>query len=306
MPRLVPGPDRVRVAAAQYPIDAPESFGAWRDKQARWIADGAATGAALLVLPEYGLMEIAAPLGAGVAGDITASLDAVADQRSGIDAVHADLARRHNVHLLAASGPLHHADGRKVNAARLFAPSGAMGTAEKHIMTPFERNWGISAGGRPTVFETALGRIGVAICYDSEFPLLVRAQTEAGADLVLIPSCTERLSGYTRVRTAALARALESQVATVVSPTIGEAPWSPVVDRNRGAAGIFVPAEHGISDTGLLAEGELDTPQWVVADIDFAALRALRAKGEMRNAADWPLQPGAAPLAGHAAVVALV
>ncbi len=301
----MPGPDRIRVAAAQYPIDATPDFAAWRDKQARWIGEGAATGAALLVLPEYGLMELAAAAAPAVTGDVAASLAAVADLRTRADAAHAELARRHRVHLLAASGPAHRGDGRLVNAAHFFAPSGAMGCAEKHIMTPFERTWGISSGARPAVFDTGLGRIGVAICYDSEFPLLVRAQTEAGADLILIPSCTERLSGAHRIRSAALARALESQVATVVSPTIGEAPWSPVVDRNRGAAGIYVPAEHGLSDTGVLAEGGLDTPRWVVADIDFAALRALRAKGEMRNAEDWALQPGAVPLAQHAEVVML-
>ena len=50
-------------------------------------------------------------------------------------------------------------------------------------MTPFERDWGISAGGPVRVFDTALGLIGIAICYDSEFPLLVRAMAEAGAEL---------------------------------------------------------------------------------------------------------------------------
>ena len=44
--------DRLVVASAQYPIEAPASFGAWQDKQARWVEDGAATGAELLVLPE--------------------------------------------------------------------------------------------------------------------------------------------------------------------------------------------------------------------------------------------------------------
>ncbi len=297
------GPDRIRVAAAQYPIDGPTTLIEWGDKQARWIGEGAATGAALLVLPEYGLMEIAATFGLQVAGDLQASLAAVADALPEADAIYADLARRYRVHLLAASGPMRKGRGRFVNAARLFAPSGAVGVAEKCIMTPFEQTWGVTPGARPTVFETAVGRIGVAICYDSEFPILVRAQTEAGADLVLIPSCTERVSGFHRVRTAALARALESQIATVMSPTIGDAPWSPAVDRNRGAAGVFVPAEHGVSDTGVLAEGVLDRPQWVVADVDLAALRAVRANGEMRNARDWSRQPGAAPLGSLAKVV---
>jgi predicted amidohydrolase len=92
-----------------------------------------------------------------------------------------------------------------------------------------------------------LGPIGVAICYDSEFPLLVRAQAEAGAEVILIPSCTESLSGHHRVRPAAQARALESQIATIVSPTVGDALWSPAVDRNVGAGGVFVPADPALS-----------------------------------------------------------
>ena len=85
--------------------------------------------------------------------------------------------------------------------------------------------------------------IGMNICYDSEFPLLARAMAEAGAELLLVPSCTERVSGYHRVRTGARARALENQIAAMVSPTVGDALWSPAVDRNTGAAGIYVPSE---------------------------------------------------------------
>ena len=166
-------------------------------------------------------------------------------------------------------------------------------------MTPFEVDWGITAGRSLRVFDTALGTIGIAICYDSEFPLLVRAMAEAGADLILVPSCTEFMSGYQRVRTAAMARALENGCVTVQSPTIGEARWSPAVDYNSGIAGIFVPSERALSETGVLAEGTADRTQWVVATADLARLREIRRTGEMRNTHDWSLQPGASPLASR-------
>jgi predicted amidohydrolase len=294
---------RVRIAAAQYPPEAFLSLGAYRDKLARWVAEAAGSGAQLLVFPEYGAMEYAAAAGASVAKDLNASLAAVSDALPEMDAAHVELARRHGVHILAASGPSARAAGRYVNAARLIAPSGRVGVQEKLILTPFERNWGIAAGTGLKVFETALGRISVAICYDSEFPLIVRAQAEAGADIVLIPSCTERVSGYHRVRTAALARALENTCITVLSPTVGDAPWSPAIDRNAGAAGILAPADRNLSDTGVLAEGALNRPQWVYADVDLERLHAVRACGEMRNRADWSLQAGAAPLAHRVEVV---
>jgi predicted amidohydrolase len=296
---------RVRIAAAQYPPEALASLGACRDKLARWVSEAAGNGAELLVFPEYGAMEYAAAAGASAAGDLGASLAAVSDALPEMDAALADLARRYGIHILAASGPSARGLGRFVNAARLIAPSGSVGTQEKLIMTPFERDWGVSGGSGLRVFETSLGRMAAAICYDSEFPLIVRAQAEAGAEIVLIPSCTEFISGYHRVRTAALARALENACVSVLSPTVGDAPWSPAIDRNAGAAGIFAPADRNLSDTGVLAAGALNRPQWLYGDVDLARLRAVRASGEMRNATDWPLQPGAAPLAKGVEIVSL-
>lgn len=295
----------VRIAAAQYPLSRFEALSGYRDKLADWVGRAAADGADLIAFPEYGAMEYAAAAGERAAADLAASLEAVSAALPEMDAAHADLARRHGVHILAASGPCRRADGRYVNRARLFSPERGVGVQDKMIMTPFEVGWGIAPGETLRVFETRLGRIGMAICYDSEFPLLVRAQAEAGADLVLIPSCTEFVSGYHRVRTAALARALENGIVTVQSPTVGEARWSPAVDVNAGAAGIFAPSEKGLSDTGVLAEGRLGEPGFVTATVDLARLAEVRRSGEMRNSLDWPRQPGAAPLAGRVEVVSL-
>jgi predicted amidohydrolase len=295
----------LKIAAAQYPIDAFDTLEAYRAKLETWVADAAGKGAELLVFPEYGAMEYAAAAGAVVGGDLKRSLAAVSDALPEMDAAHAALARAHKLHILAASGPSARPGGRYVNAARLFSPSGKMGVQEKLIMTPFERAWGISRGTDLRVFDTQLGRIGVAVCYDSEFPLLVRAQAEAGAQIILVPSCTEFASGYNRVRTAALARALENTCVTILSPTVGDAPWSPAVDRNAGAAGVFVPADHSFSETGVIAEGECNQPQWVYAEVALDRLGEVKANGEMRNNNDWALQPGAAPLAASVEVVVL-
>lgn len=288
-------PDTLRIAAAQYPIGELATLDEWRDKIARWVADGARTGASLLVFPEYAAIEQAAAFGAAVKSDLAATLEAVAGEAGARVAFHVELARRHGVHILVGSGPVRREDGQVVNAAQLVTPDGLVGEQEKMIMTPFERDWGISPGGPLRVFATALGRIGIAICYDSEFPLLVRALADAGAEILLVPSCTERISGYNRVRTACMARALENTILTVQSPTVGDAPWSAAVDHNAGAAGLFVPAEHGVSDSGVIAEGRLNEPGWIVGEIEPARLTRLRASGEMRNYADWSLQPGAVP-----------
>ena len=295
----------LKVASAQYPIDQPATLDAWREKIARWVADGAKTGAEVLVFPEYAAIEQAACLGEHVYGNLDATLQAVADLEADRVSLHQELAGKHRVHILVGSGPVRKGEGRYVNAAQLVTPKGSIGVQEKLIMTPFETDWGISAGKQARLFDTVLGMIGINICYDSEFPLLARAMAEAGAELLLVPSCTERVSGYHRVRTGARARALENQIAAIVSPTVGDALWSPAVDRNSGAAGIYVPSEQTVSDTGILAQGEMNAAQWVTADIDLGRLRHLRTSGEMRNYIDWPNQPGAAKLADTVEIVTL-
>lgn len=287
---------RFTVAAAQYPIDRLESWDAYAAKITRWIEEAAAGGAALAVFPEYGAMELAA-LDPETMGDLAGSLESVSALLPRVDALHADLARRHGLHILAASAPCAVGEGRYVNRARLFTPGGKIGVQDKLVMTRFEREeWHVSASAPLRLFETQLGYIGVTICYDSEFPLLARAQVEAGMELLLVPSCTDTAHGYWRVRLGAQARALEGQCYAVHSPTAGEAPWSPAVDVNRGAAAIYGPPDRGMPIDGVLAIGAMDAAQWVFAEVDPVRVADLRADGGVLNARHWAEQPGAAML----------
>lgn len=287
----------LRVAAAQYPVGRPESFDAWAAGIGDWVAEAVSGGAELLVFPEYGALELASTFGAAMEADLAGQIRAVGGLIDEVDALHVALARRHGVHILAASLPVLAADlgGQPVNRARLIGPQGGIGIQDKRIMTPWEREiWGITGNSAARVFDTALGRIGVAVCYDGEFPLIVRAMVAAGADLILMPSATETVAGAARIRTAGLARALENQIAVVTSPTVGAAPWSPALDENHGAAGIFVPADKGLPPSGVLAEGAFDAVGWVHATIDFEAIAAVRAGGGVRGRRDWLEQVGAA------------
>lgn len=280
----------VRFAAAQYDIGF---FASWEEYAAKLSArvEEAAARAELLVFPEYGAMEIASLLPAEVRSDLSAQIAGMQDHLPRFLALHRDLASRHRVYLLAASFPVRAEDGRYHNRAHLFSPDGRMGYQDKLRMTRFEReSWQIAGGRGLRVFETSLGRIGVAICYDAEFPLPVRQLVEAGAELILVPSCTDGLAGYHRVRIACQARALENQCCVIQSPTVGEAPWSEAVDVNVGAAGIFVPPDRGLPDDGVLAVGTLNRAQWVYAELDLDRLAAVRRDGQVLNHRDWPAQ----------------
>ena len=285
-----------KLALAQYPIDQVASLDAWRGKIVQWVEEAAEAGAKLLIFPEYAAMELAAADPASM-GDLPESLRFVAGLIDEIDSYHASLAASYGVHILAGSLPCPLADGRVVNRARLFAPNGKVGIQDKLVMTRFEREkWDIAAGGPVRVFDTVLGRIGISICYDVEFPLIARAQAEAGAMIILTPSCTDSLQGYWRVRIGAQARALENQCFVAQAPTVGMAPWSPVLDENHGAAGLFGPPDGDAPDDGVLALGELGNGQWVYADIDPARVQRWRNDGTVRPYLHWPESGPTTPL----------
>lgn len=279
----------LRVAAAQYPLDHFDDVEAYEVKITDWVSRAAGEGAKLLVFPEYGSIELTAL--APDPADLSAALADLHRRIPEIDALHQMLARRHGVHILASSAPVQGGDGLTRNVARLFAPCGKVGRQEKIVMTRFERErWGISGGGPITVFRTTLGMIGVAICYDVEFPLIVRAQAEAGAEVILAPSATDSLHGYWRVRHGAAARALENQCHVIQAPTVGAAPWTPAMDENRGAAGVFAPPDGDFPDDGVVALGRMDEPMWLHAELDLDRTAALRADGGVLNYRHWPEQ----------------
>ncbi len=276
----------LRLGVLAYPVTAPRSMAAFADKFDSLVQDGAAGGAALLVMPEYACMELAAAHPG--AGDVARELATVCDQRAALLALFAACARRHGVWLLPGTLPWR--DGAVVrNRAPLISPDGAVMFQDKRVMTRFEsERWGVQPGEPPGVFGTPWGMLGIAICYDVEFPTLVRAQVRQGAWLVLAPSCTDSLHGFNRVRLSARARALENQCFVAVAPTVGAAPELATLDENHGYAAVFGPVDRGFPADGVIARGKMDDAGWVFADLDAARLEAVRADGAVRNHRDWP------------------
>ncbi|MCZ0963022.1 carbon-nitrogen hydrolase family protein [Paracoccus benzoatiresistens] len=282
----------MKIAAAAYPIDWFDSFADYEAKLTRWVAD--AQGADLLVFPEYGAMELASLGGRDVAGDLEASLHEVARHWPRVEALHLRLAKQHGCHILGASGPVFEGP-RPVNRAVLYGPDGRLGHQDKQIMTRFEREeWDVTGAPGLRVFDTPLGRTGILICYDSEFPLLARVLAQAGVELLLVPSCTDTVAGFSRVRIGAMARALESQCVVVQAPTVGPCGWMPALDENRGRAAIYGPPDGFWPETGIIAEGAMDQPGWVMADVDLSRVSDSRRRGAVLPYVHWPESEGIA------------
>jgi predicted amidohydrolase len=288
----------LRLALLQYPVERPEGVAAFGAKLDRWLADASAGGADIAVLPEYACVELGAALTGSDVADEAAELAAMVEAAPAILEAMRGAARRAGLWLLPGSLPMRDADGLIRNRAPLIAPDGRLATQDKHAMTRFERErWGVSAGSGPAVFQTPWGLIGISICYDVEFPKHVRAQVEAGAWLILAPSCTDTLHGFNRVRVSAAARAVENQCFVAITPTVGLAPWSAALDVNRGHAAVFGPIDRGFPEDGVLARGALDMPQWVFADLDPARIAAVRQDGAVFNHRDWPRRSFSRPQA---------
>lgn len=281
----------VKIASAQYDISFLDSWQAYQDKSERWVAEAAAQGAKILLFPEYNTMELASLFGQAVYSSLEKQLAEMQSLLDGYIGLFQGLAQRYQCLIQAGSFPVRLESGAYHNRAYLFFADGRVDYQDKLMMTRFENEqWLITSGEDIKCFDTEYGRIAINICYDSEFPLLARQQVAAGADLILVPSCTDTLAGYHRVKIGCQARALENQCYVVQSCLVGEAPWSEAVDVNVGAAAVYTPVDRGFPDNGILACGDLNAVQWVFAELSLAGLAAVRSQGQVFNYRDWPLQ----------------
>lgn len=282
------------IAAAQYPLDDVQTLSAWRAKVTRWVEDAVSKQADVLLFPEYAAMELSSIGGLG--HGLEKSFAGVAALEEEIIDLHQSLARKHGVMIVSGSNP-HVRSTLRFNVAHVFGPQGQHDSFTKIMPTPWEReSWRITGGRDLKLFLFNGVKIGLLICYDIEFPLLSRALAEAGAEVILAPSNTETAWGYWRVRTGAAARALENQIYTVQSPCVGTAPFCDACAVNVGAAGFFAPPDKGFPESGVIAVGEMNKPQWLIQELDLELVRDLRVNGGVRTFAHWPEQPGAAPL----------
>lgn len=277
----------MKVAVAKYPVGQPRDFAAFAEKQTQLLQQAADAGARIAVLPEYLSLELAATFPVAISADLIASLEATQRYAEDFRHLYATLAQRLGLHVIAGSFLTAIGNGRYRNRTHWFTPEGTSGWQDKLQLTGFEKNTQVIEGGNALrVFEADGIRAGVSICYDAEFPLPVRAQQQAGARLLAVPSCTDTDAGATRVRVGCLARALENRIFVAQSVTAGVARWSPALDENTGEAALFAPMDVGLPADGVIAQttGE---QVWAIGELDFDALEASRAQAQVANDRDW-------------------
>ena len=159
------------------------SVGARRDNVAcsiRHIESAAKNGASLVVLPELANSGY-------VFADRDEAFSLAEELPNGATAqLFTEAARRLGIHIVA--GIAERAGERLYNSAIFTGPSGPIGVYRKlHLWGDEKRFFEPGDLGVP-VFDTPLGRIAIAICYDGWFPEIYRLAATRGADLVCMPT----------------------------------------------------------------------------------------------------------------------
>jgi predicted amidohydrolase len=271
--------DRLRVASLQYWIRPVRDFDQFRDQVVGLLDTAADYKAGLVVFPEYFTVQLLT-LG-DVRRPIGAQIRDLARQVPRYVELMGSLARKHGVYLVAGTIPVL-ADGTDTihNHCFVFSPKGDHGVQGKLHMTRFEtEEWLISPTNTLRVFDTAFGRMAVAVCYDVEFPEIVRAAAREEANILVVPTCTDDRQGYYRVRYCAHARAIENQMYVIQACTVGSLPMVPAVSLNYGQAAVLTPSDFSFSRDGILAEGEPNQEMMVIGELDLRTIVEARSSG---------------------------
>jgi predicted amidohydrolase len=271
--------ERLRVASLQYLIRPVTSFDQFRDQVESLVDTAADYGCQLLVFPEYFTVQLLT-LG-DIRRPIREQIRALAAERDRFVSLMCDLARKHGIYVVAGTIPV--ADdttGVIHNRSYFCAPSGEVGVQGKLKMTRFEReDWDVRDSRTLRVFETAFGRVAVAICYDVEFPEIARAAARLGAHILVVPSCTDDRQGFLRVRYCAHARTIENQMYVIHSCTVGSLPMVPAVSLNYGQASILTPNDFPFARDGILAEGHPNQEMMVIGELNLRTIMESRESG---------------------------
>jgi predicted amidohydrolase len=242
----------VRVAVAQIEPRLGENERNLETCLAR-LEEAAAGGAELLVLPECAIpgyvfesAEEALPFAEEIPGPSTEELAAAC--------------ARLGVHVVCG---LLEVDGADLcNTAVLVGPDGLIGSYRKTHLPFLGVDRFTRAGDELAVFDTALGKIAIEICYDLRFPELTRALALAGAEIVVLPT-NWPLAARVNAELLCPARAYENRIYLLVANRVG-------VERTAefcGRSQIVDPAGVRLVETDATGEALL------VADIDVEFAR---------------------------------
>ncbi|GGK78888.1 carbon-nitrogen hydrolase family protein [Rufibacter glacialis] len=129
------------------------------------------------------------------------------------------LARKHSVYIAAAILEQSLSKGLVYDTAVLVGPEELLGTYRKTHLWDVE-SIRFTKGDAFPVFQTAVGNIGLQICYEVGFPEGARVLALQGADILLYPSAFGKARGYAW-KIATRSRALENGAYVIAANRTG-------------------------------------------------------------------------------------
>jgi deaminated glutathione amidase len=257
-------PERLRIACVQLTSrdDKAENL----ERAERLVAEAAATGADLVLLPEKWnfigeaeqLHEAAEPLEGGE------SVEAMAAW-----------ARRHGITLVGGSITERREGHAKLsNTCAVFDPEGRLTVVYRKIHLfdvevgghVYRESEAEEPGNEPVVVEAEGWKVGLAVCYDVRFPELFRILAIEGAQLLTLPAHFTLYTGKDHWHVLLRARAIENQCYVAAAAQVGETrPGRPSYGRS------LIADPWGI----VLAEAP-DEECVIAAELNLARLEVIR------------------------------
>src|SRR5438876_7782341 len=224
-------PDKIRVACVQMTSRADKA--ANLDRAARLVAQAAATGADVVVLPEKWN---------AIGG--AAFYHAAAEPLDGGESVTAmsTWARTHGITLVGGSIAERREGREKLsNTSLVFDADGAIVATYRKIHlfdvevggVTYRESEAEEPGDEPVVVRVEDWGVGLSVCYDIRFPELYRILALEGAELVTVPAHFTTPTGKDHWHVLMRARAIENQCYVAAAAQIGETlPGKPAYGRS--------------------------------------------------------------------------
>lgn len=266
----------VRISVIQYMLKKIDSFNDFAQQCEYFIDASSNFRSDFAVFPENFTMQLLSYLNENVPSKQVSKLTEFTEKF--ID-LFSDLAVKYNINIIGGSHFVEE-DNKIYHVAYLFRRDGTIDKQYKmHISSDEKRWWGIQPGNEVKVFDTDCGKISILLSYDILFPELARVATDKGAKIIFTPFSSEDQQGYIRVRYCAQARAVENQVYTVISGTVGNLTHVEHMDVQYAQSGIFSPSDFTFPGDGIIAECNPNIETIIVGEIDLELLRRNRNVG---------------------------
>jgi apolipoprotein N-acyltransferase len=212
------------------------------------------------------------------------------DEEAGFQRRAAAVARASGVHLVAGVAVFTPGQGYYENQLMAFDPAGAM-IARYHKARPVPGDPERGADHAIPVFDTPDGRIAGAVCFDADFPDLVRKAGRERADLLVIPASDWRAIDPVHTRMA-LVRGVENGCSVVRQTNRGLSAAADYQGRIVAASDFFSSEPH-VMVAQLPARGVWTPYPWFPDLLPYLCLGALGSFAAARLRGGRGLPPGA-------------